>query len=62
MGKNRQNKLEELLRRTKITTKSRYKASQRLSNYHKYSQWTLAFISSTLIITEVMDFMFKKAI
>lgn len=43
------NKIKELLRRTKLTTKSRYRASERFSMHQKVSQWTVAFISAALI-------------
>lgn len=43
------NRLQELLRRTKLTTKSRYRASERLERHHKLSQWTVAFISAALV-------------
>ena len=43
------NRLHELLRRTKITTKSRYRASERLELHHKLSQWTVSFISVALV-------------
>ncbi|WP_163833400.1 SLATT domain-containing protein [Spartinivicinus ruber] len=42
-------KIKELLRRTKLTTKSRYKASERFAAHQKVSQWTVAFISAALI-------------
>ncbi|WP_432460982.1 SLATT domain-containing protein [Agarivorans sp. QJM3NY_25] len=42
-------KIKELLRRTKLTTKSRYRASERLARHQKVSQWTVAFISCALI-------------
>ncbi|MGY3945149.1 SLATT domain-containing protein [Aeromonas tecta] len=41
--------IKELLRRTKLTTKSRYIANERLSTHQKVSQWTVAFISAALI-------------
>ncbi len=43
------NRVRELLRRTKITTKSRYRASERLERHHKLSQWTVALISAALV-------------
>ena len=43
------NRLHELLRRTKITTKSRYRASERLERHHKLSQWTVSLISAALV-------------
>lgn len=43
------NRLRELLRRTKITTKSRYRASERLERHHKLSQWTVSLISAALV-------------
>ena len=43
------NRLKELLRRTKITTKSRYRASERLERHHKLSQWTVSLISAALV-------------
>lgn len=43
------NRLKELLRRTKITTKSRYRASERLERHHKLSQWTVSVISAALV-------------
>lgn len=42
-------KIKELLRRTKLTTKSRYRASERFATHQKVSQWTVAFISAALI-------------
>ena len=42
-------KVKELLRRTKLTTKSRYRANERLSTHQKVSQWTVAFISAALV-------------
>ncbi|MGC0120790.1 SLATT domain-containing protein [Pseudoalteromonas piscicida] len=42
-------KIKELLRRTKLTTKSRYRASERFAMHQKVSQWTVAFISAALI-------------
>ena len=44
-----ENRLHELLRRTKITTKSRYRASERLERHHKLSQWTVSLISAALV-------------
>lgn len=42
-------RLKELFRRTKITTKSRYRASERLERHHKLSQWTVSLISAALV-------------
>lgn len=50
-----ENKVEELLRRTKKTTKSRYRASERLERHHKFSQWTVAFISVALVFIPLMQ-------
>lgn len=44
-----ENRVHELLRRTKITTKSRYRASERLERHHKLSQWTVSLISAALV-------------
>ncbi|WP_434359876.1 SLATT domain-containing protein [Parasalinivibrio latis] len=44
------NHVEELLRRVKMTTSSRYGASLRLRFHHRLSQWTVAFISIALLI------------
>jgi hypothetical protein len=49
------NKMEELLRRTKKTTKSRYHASERLERHHKFSQWTVSFISVALVFIPLMQ-------
>lgn len=43
------NKVEELQRRVKMTTSSRYSASERLKFHNKATQWTISFISVTLI-------------
>lgn len=48
-----ENRLHELLRRTKVTTKSRYRASERLELHHKLSQWTVSLISVALVIIPV---------
>jgi len=48
-------KVEELLRRTSKTTKSRYRASERLEQHHKFSQWTVALISSALIFIPLLQ-------
>lgn len=45
----KENKVEELLRRVKMTTSSRYAASERLKFHDKATQWTIAFISVVLI-------------
>ncbi|MCA2483285.1 SLATT domain-containing protein [Vibrio sp. Vb2853] len=44
------NDVEELLRRVKMTTSSRYGASLRFKFHHRVSQWTVAFISIALLI------------
>lgn len=49
------NRILELLRRTKITTKSRYRASVRLERHHKMSQWTVAFISAALVFIPLVQ-------
>ncbi|WP_273150441.1 SLATT domain-containing protein [Methylophaga thiooxydans] len=49
------NKIEELLRRTKKTTKSRYRASERLERHHKFSQWTVSFLSVALVFIPLMQ-------
>jgi hypothetical protein len=48
-------RIEELLRRTKITTKSRYRASERLERHHKFSQWTVSLISAALVFVPMMQ-------
>lgn len=48
-------KVEELLRRTKLTTKSRYRASERLANHQRASQWTVAFISVALVFIPLLQ-------
>lgn len=48
-------KIEELLRRTKKTTKSRYRASERLERHHKFSQWTVSFLSVALVFIPLMQ-------
>ncbi|MFZ3431503.1 SLATT domain-containing protein [Vibrio harveyi] len=58
------NKVEELLRRVKMTTSSRYGASERLNFHNKATQWTIAFISVALIFIPMaqaigMDFGIK---
>lgn len=50
-----ENKVEELLRRTSKTTKSRYRASERLEQHHKFSQWTVALISCALIFIPLLQ-------
>lgn len=45
-----ENDIEELLRRVKMTTSSRYGASLRFKFHHRLSQWTVAFISIALLI------------
>jgi hypothetical protein len=50
-----QNRLHELLRRTKITTKSRYRASERLERHHKLSQWTVSMISAALVFIPLVQ-------
>ncbi|MBW3761972.1 SLATT domain-containing protein [Aeromonas jandaei] len=47
--------IKELLRRTKLTTKSRYIASERLSSHQKVSQWTVAFISAALVFIPILQ-------
>src|SRR5690606_29338853 len=49
------NRLKELLRRTKITTKSRYRASERLERHHKLSQWTVSLISAALVFVPLVQ-------
>jgi hypothetical protein len=49
------NRLHELLRRTKITTKSRYRASERLELHHKLSQWTVSLISVALVFIPLVQ-------
>lgn len=49
------NRLHELLRRTKITTKSRYRASERLERHHKLSQWTVSMISAALVFIPLVQ-------
>lgn len=49
------NKIEKLLRRTKKTTKSRYRASERLELHHKFSQWTVSFLSVALVFIPLMQ-------
>jgi hypothetical protein len=48
-------RIKELLRRTKITTKSRYRASERLERHHKFSQWTVSLISAALVFVPMMQ-------
>lgn len=48
-------RIEELLRRTKRTTKSRYLASERLERHHKMSQWTVALLSCALIFIPMVQ-------
>lgn len=50
-----ENRVGELLRRTKMTTKSRYRASERLERHHKFSQWTVSLISAALIFVPMMQ-------
>lgn len=50
-----EDKIEELLRRTKKTTKSRYRASERLERHHKFSQWTVSFLSVALVFIPLMQ-------
>lgn len=49
------NRLYELLRRTKITTKSRYRASERLELHNKLSQWTVSLISVALVFIPLVQ-------
>jgi hypothetical protein len=49
------NRIEELLRRTKLTTKSRYRASERLERHHKFSQWTVSLISVALVFVPMLQ-------
>lgn len=49
------NRVGELLRRTKMTTKSRYRASERLERHHKFSQWTVSLISAALVFVPIMQ-------
>ena len=49
------NRVKELLRRTKKTTKSRYRASERLERHHKYSQWSVALLSCALIFIPLVQ-------
>ena len=49
------NKVSELLKRTKMTRKSRYKASERLATHQKVSQWIVAFISCTLVFIPLIQ-------
>lgn len=49
------NRLHELLRRTKITSKSRYRASERLERHHKLSQWTVSLISAALVFIPLVQ-------
>lgn len=50
-----QNRLNELLHRVKITTRSRYRASERLELHHKLSQWTVALISAGLVFIPLVQ-------
>lgn len=47
--------VEELLRRTKITTKSRYRASERLERHQRLSRWTVALLSVALVFVPMMQ-------
>ncbi|MDH5219291.1 MAG: SLATT domain-containing protein, partial [Gammaproteobacteria bacterium] len=48
-------RVRELLRRTKKTTKSRYRASERLERHHKFSQWSVALLSCALIFIPLVQ-------
>lgn len=50
-----ENRIEELIRRTRITTRSRYRASERLERHHKFSQWTVSLISAALVFVPMMQ-------
>jgi hypothetical protein len=50
-----ENRVSELLRRAKMTTKSRYRASERLERHHKLSQWTVSLISAALVFVPMMQ-------
>jgi len=50
-----ESRVGELLRRTKMTTKSRYRASERLERHHKFSQWTVSLISAALVFVPIMQ-------
>lgn len=50
-----ENKVEELLRRAKKTTRSRYRASERLRRHHKFSQWTVSFLSVSLVFIPLLQ-------
>jgi len=47
--------IEELLRRTKLTTKSRYRASERLERHQRFSRWTVALLSVALVFVPMMQ-------
>jgi len=48
-------RLEELLRRTRITTKCRYRASERLERHQRFSQWVVALISAALVFIPLLQ-------
>ncbi|MEN5100304.1 SLATT domain-containing protein [Stenotrophomonas sp. TWI809] len=50
-----ENRIDELIRRTRITTRSRYRASERLERHHKFSQWTVSLISAALVFVPMMQ-------
>src|SRR5690348_13379176 len=50
-----ESRVAELLRRTKLTTKSRYRASERLERHHKFSQWTVSLVSAALVFIPMMQ-------
>lgn len=50
-----EDRLLELRNRTKITTRSRYRASERLERHHKLSQWTVSLISVALVFIPLVQ-------
>lgn len=48
-------RMNDLLRRVKMTTRSRYRASERLERHHKLSQWTVSIISAGLVFIPLVQ-------
>ena len=47
--------IEDLYRKVVITSKCKHNASARLKKHHLYSQWTLALISTVLIVSPLVE-------
>lgn len=50
-----EDKIRELIRRLNKTTKSRYRAAERLERHHRFTQWTVSLLSAALIFIPLAE-------